>query len=136
MELNPQQLAFKEAYCNPSSETFGNVRASGISAGFDDEYAEQLTSPSRGLQWVLEIVREVEMRQLAEEGLKEAMSYDVRNGGEKIDTALAGIKLKASSFTAERLMKSKYAQRNEQTGADGKDLPTPILLNVSSDDSD
>jgi hypothetical protein len=35
----------------------------------------------------------------------------------------------------ERKKKDEFSLRNELTGRDGKDLPTPILANVSKDDS-
>jgi len=37
------------------------------------------------------------------------------------------VKLDASKFTLETLNKKFYSKRTEQTGADGKELPTPIL---------
>lgn len=37
-----------------------------------------------------------------------------------------------TKFTLESLNKKFYSKRTEQTGADGKDLPTPILGYVSS----
>lgn len=37
------------------------------------------------------------------------------------------VKLDASKFTLEALNKKFYSKRVEQTGADGKELPTPIL---------
>lgn len=46
------------------------------------------------------------------------------------------VKLDSSKFTLETLNKKFYSKRTENTGADGKELPTPILLNyVSSNDS-
>jgi hypothetical protein len=40
-----------------------------------------------------------------------------------------------TKFTLESLNKKFYSKRQEQTGADGKDLPTPILSYVQTDDS-
>lgn len=40
-----------------------------------------------------------------------------------------------SQWLAERKEKQEYSTRSEHTGADGKDLPTPILAYVSSDNS-
>jgi|14BtaG_2_1085337.scaffolds.fasta_scaffold00937_5 hypothetical protein len=42
--------------------------------------------------------------------------------------------LDASKFTLETLDKQNYSKRSELTGADGKDLPTPIM-NVQRDNS-
>lgn len=49
---------------------------------------------------------------------------------------VAGGDYGASKDWLERNEKDDFSIRSEMTGADGKDLPTPILLNVSSDDSD
>lgn len=41
-----------------------------------------------------------------------------------------------TKFTLETVGKKNYSKRVEQTGADGKDLPTPILqINVPNNDS-
>lgn len=46
------------------------------------------------------------------------------------------IRADLSKFALETLSKKYYSKRTENTGADGKELPTPILLNyVSSDNS-
>jgi len=107
MALNPQQQAFKEAYCNPSSSTFGNVTESGVAAGYARDYAEQITSPSLGNKWVLEIISDMEMLNMAENALKDAMQYDAH------DKDFAPLRLKASMFTAETLGKQKYSKRTE-----------------------
>ena len=45
------------------------------------------------------------------------------------------IRADLSKFALETLNKRHYSKRTEQTGADGKELPTPILMNyVSSND--
>jgi hypothetical protein len=45
------------------------------------------------------------------------------------------IRADLSKFALETLNKRHYSKRQEQTGADGKELPTPILMNyVSSND--
>lgn len=45
------------------------------------------------------------------------------------------IRADLSKFALETLNKRHYSKRTEQTGADGKDLPTPILAYVHSNDS-
>lgn len=114
MDLNPQQLAFKEAYCNPNSPTFGNATQSAIAAGYEESYADNLLSLRPA--WLSVLIGDVEMMQDAEKALKESLNLDIRNGGEKVDSAIAGIKLKAGMFTSERLMKQKYSQKTEVEG--------------------
>lgn len=43
--------------------------------------------------------------------------------------------VKSKEWLLERIMKDHFAQRNELTGKDGKDLPTPILNAVHTDNS-
>ena len=120
MALNPQQMAFKEAYCNPMSATFGNAYQSAIAVGYADEYAQTITT--QGYAWYSEMLGDQDLLNDAEKALKEAINYDVRNGGEKIDSGVASIKLKAATFAAEGLGKEKYSKRNELTGKGGEQL--------------
>ena len=50
--------------------------------------------------------------------------------GENEDT-----RKETTKWWLERKMKADFSTRLEQTGADGKDLPTPILSYVQTDDS-
>lgn len=46
-------------------------------------------------------------------------------------------KVETAKWYVERKVKKEFSNRQEITGADGRDLPTPILkLDVQSDDSD
>lgn len=45
------------------------------------------------------------------------------------------IRADLSKFALETLNKRHYSKRTEQTGADGKALPTPILMNYVSSDN-
>lgn len=125
MPLNPQQQAFRKAYCNPKSPTFANALQSGLAAGFSQEYSENITSLNP--QWLSEMLGDEEMLADAENALREAMNYDVKNGGKKVDVGVAGIKLKAATFTSETLGKERYSKRQEMTGADGKDLQITVV---------
>lgn len=123
--LNPQQQAFKEAYCNPNSPTFGNAKGSAKSVGYSEEYADTITG--QGNEWLSGILRDREMLEDAEKALKEAVTYPTVGDDGKRDPAFAALKLKSATFIAERLGKDRYAQRSEHTGKDGRDLPTPII---------
>ena len=125
MPLNPQQRAFKKAYCSPRSPTFGNAYQSALSVGFAEEYATVITA--KGTLWMEEIVRDMELLDKAEEALHEALDYDVKNGEEKIDPAVAGIKSKVGMFVAERLGKERYSLRNEVTGEDGEAITWRVV---------
>jgi len=57
--------------------------------------------------------------------------------GLQAEAAMEGNRREMSQWWAERRMKDVFSTRSEQTGADGKDLPTPIIsLNaIRRDDS-
>lgn len=132
--LNPQQQAFKEAYCNPNSPTFANALQSALTVGYSQEYSESITAKDN--EWMAELVGDVEMLKDAEKALKEAMSYDVKNGGKKVDVGVAGIKLKAATFTSETLGKEKYSKRSELTGKGGESLRNNSLDFLSPEAKD
>ena len=129
-EMNPQRLAFKEYYCNPESETFGNAYKSAIKAGFSDEYAQVITAPSKEVEWVAEIVRDQKMLSKAEKVLDECLEMDTDNPiiveGEivdrKRDPQLHRIKQDTAKFVAARLGKHRWAERQELTGKNGERL--------------
>jgi len=126
-EMNPQRLIFKEAYCNPESDTFGNAYKSALKAGFSDEYAKCITS--QGTEWFSEIIRDMKMANKAEEVLSEMLEMPVKqkkiDNGEEVlltDTALVKIKQDTAKFVASRLRKEKWSQRSELSGPGGSIL--------------
>lgn len=126
MALNPQQRAFKKAYCSPRSPTFGNAYKSALRVGFSEAYAECITASTN--TWFQEIIRDMELLEKAEAALHEALDYDVRNGEEAgVDPAVAGIKSKVGMFVAERLGKDRYSLRNEVTGEDGDPITWRVV---------
>ena len=126
--MNPQRTAFKELYCNPESDTFGNAQQSAIKAGFSKEYAKNIMN--QGQDWVLEIIRDTEMTSKAEKVLNEMLEMDVETitmrtkNGDVIDRNPALIKIKqdTAKFITERLKKEKWSNRTELTGKDGEQL--------------
>lgn len=125
--MNPQRLAFKEYYCNPESETFGNALKSALKAGFAQEYAESITA--QGTQWFSEIIRDQELKHKAEEVLAEMLEINAVNTIEKdgeiyvkVDSQLLRIKQDTAKFISETLNKEKYSKRSEVTGKDGESL--------------
>lgn len=125
-KLDPRQILFLKYYLDPKSETFANAYQSAIKAGFSEEYAKTIVS--RELDWVSESVRTEEMINKAEKNLKNAMDLPLE------DVNLGRMNLEASKFVASRLGKKKWSERTELTGADGKDLPTPIYGGTSTKD--
>ena len=118
MALNPQQQMFKEAYIDPASKTFGNAYRSALLAGYDEEYADTITT--RGLDWLSGLVRQKEMVDLAELALRDSLSMDEYDKDRV--PALSAIKQKSVQFVLSRLAKDTYAERQEVTGAEGAPL--------------
>jgi len=114
-KMNPQRVLFKEFYCNPESETFSNAQQSAIKAGYSEEYAKSITG--KGNEWMAEIVRDQEIISLAENNLKELLEQDEDKK----------VKADMTKFTLKGLKKEKYSERQELTGADGKDLQIEVV---------
>ncbi len=134
MGLNPQQILFKEFYLDPGSETFGNAKGSALAAGYSDDYALNITRSQN--TWVSELVRDFSRLKKAEDALDEALALDIsKQASDLIDTQVLEKKTKVAMFVAKGMAKHKYSERTEHTGADGKDLPTPIM-HVQRDNSD
>jgi len=139
-KLDPRQKLCWESYINPKSDTFGNAYQSALKAGYEETYCTQITVT----EWFLEKVRRLNMLGKAEKVLDYTLDMPVENvkqvGEEQvivIDPSLIKIKQDTAKFIAERLGKNDgYSGRSELTGADGKDLPTPLLHAISNNISD
>lgn len=121
--LNPQQMLFKEAYCNPNSPTFSNALQSGLAAGYSQEYSESIGN--QGYVWYSEMLRDLKRLQSAEKVLDEVLTKPLE------DPNMINAVTRVAIFVAEGLGKQKYSKRNEHTGPDGKELPTPIYGGIS-----
>ncbi len=141
--LDPRQKTCWDYYINPKSETFGNALQSALKAGYEESYSTQITAT----EWFIEKVRRLNMLGKAEKVLDKTLEedYDYREllvdgnpTGLKVrDSALSKIQQDTAKFITERLGKNEgYSHRSELTGADGKELPTPILNAVPRNDSD
>lgn len=144
-QLDPRQKLCWELYVNPTSETFGNGLQSAIKAGYSESHANTITTE----EWFQGKVRRVGMLSKAEKVLDEMLDMPVEvmklekdsegEYGEVVRTEPALIKIKqdTAKFIAERVGKEHYSNRTEMTGKDGEQLiPTPILENVLSNESD
>jgi len=120
--LNPQQELFLQSFLDPKSNTFSNYKQSAIKAGFSLEYADTISSQMP--KWLDESLEDSHLVKRALKNLSDFLG-DEKNGNFRLD---------ATKFTLSRLAKSKFSERVEQTGKDGKDLPQPII-NVQRHDS-
>lgn len=121
--LDPRQKLCWELYANPRSETFGNGTQSAIKAGYEPDYADQITT----VEWFKGKVRRLNMLSKAEKVLDEMLEMDdtqikeTDNGVVSFrDASLTRIKQDTAKFLAERLGKAEYSTRTEHTGKDGE----------------
>ena len=115
MELTPQQQLFLKNYLDPKSETWSNATQSAIKAGYSPDYADNIMALMP--DWLSgSIGKYKRMLDKAEIRLEASLDSD----DEKLaqDTA---------KFIAKTIGKQVYSERQELTGKDGKDLPTPII---------
>ena len=108
-------MVFLSYYMSPDSETFSNARQSALKAGYGPEYAENLTGQMP--TWLSDYIgKHQRMLTKAEERLEKSINSD----DEKIaqDTA---------KFIAKTVGKAIYSERQEMTGANGKDLIPEVV---------
>lgn len=118
--LDPRQKACWDLYVNPKSETFGNAKQSAIRAGYEPEYAAQITVS----EWFVAKVRRLNMLDKAEKVLEEMLEMDpvtvMPDGTMRKDPALAKIKQDTAKFVASSQGKSDgWSSRTEVTGDGG-----------------
>jgi len=122
--LDPRQKLFWEKYSNPKSETFGNITQSGLSVGYTEGYSDEIGQSD----WFREKLWKLNSVFSSERKMKELLELDLNNGGDKVDVGIARIQADLVKFLASTLGKEEgYSSRTEHTGANGADLPTPIL---------
>lgn len=118
-QVDPRQALFLANYLNPKSETFSNALQSALKAGYSQEYAESILT--KDLDWLAESVGNEKMVKKAEKVIDEMLDLD------SSEPQLVKIKQDTAKFVTSRLAKQKWSERTEVTGANGKDLPVPIL---------
>jgi len=131
--LDPRQRLCWELYTNPRSETFGNGTQSAIKAGYEPDYADQITT----VEWFKGKLRRLNMLGKAEKVLEETLDMPINTleweghgeGREQVvvtNPQLIKIKQDTAKFLAERLGKAEYSTRTELTGEDGGAIKATI----------
>ncbi len=137
--LDPRQDRCWELYTNPKSRTFGNAYQSAMQANYAEGSAAQITTQN----WFVEKTRRMNLLGKAEKVLEHTIEMETnlpvigmfgplidketKKPIMKEDANLLKIRQDSAKFVADRLGKKHgYTTRQEVTGADGKDLPTPI----------
>ncbi len=134
--LDPRQKLCWDLYVNPKSETFGNATQSAIKAGYEPDYADQITVSD----WFKGKVRRLNLLDKSEKVLDEVLDMPIETmftetnhyrDGEyddeaepeeyvKTDPALIRIKLDAAKFVASTQGKDDgYSTRSELSGPNG-----------------
>lgn len=122
MDLTPQQKIFLKHYLDPKSDTWSNGLQSAIKAGFSEEYAKVMMS--RDLDWVSENVNDDKLLRKANKNLDLALDGgldDKEKGGRPIQ-------MRATELTLKGLQKSKWSERQELTGKDGKEIQGNTII--------
>ncbi|MCK9461428.1 MAG: terminase small subunit [Proteobacteria bacterium] len=113
--LDPRQKMCWDLYIKPGTEYFGNGLQSAIKAGYDKEYAAQITTA----EWFLEKLRRLGMLGKAERVLDKALTYSTENDEGKVITDLLRIQTDVAKHITKTLGKDEgYSERSEveQTG--------------------
>lgn len=133
-QLDPRQSLCWSFYINPKSETFGNGTQSAIKAGYEPDYADQITT----VAWFKGKLRRLNILDKAEKALEEMLDMPVMTTewtgrGEEAEQivitnpALVKIKQDTAKFAAQTLGKDEgYSSRNEVTGKGGESLMTSL----------
>jgi hypothetical protein len=120
---DPRQSLFLQYYLNPKSETFSNAKGSALKAGYSEYYSDRILS--EGLEWLSENLRDEERVRKAEKVLDTVLDLPPVDDKGKVDNALIGNQIKASTLYLKGLAKDRYSERKEFTGKDGEKLYDP-----------
>jgi len=128
--LDPRQKLCWELYASPKSETFGNGLQSAIKAGYEPEYANQITTT----EWFKDKVRRLNLLSKAEKVLDETLEIIPIDEFGNPDSALHRVKLDAAKFIASTQGKDEgYSTRTENTGKDGGPQEHVVLSGENDD---
>ncbi len=118
-QLDPRQKLCWENYINPKSETFGNARQSALKVGYEEYYADTITSTG----WFSDKVRRLNLLSKAEKVLEDTLNYESVNPDGKVRVDLLRVQTDVAKHVTSTLGKNEgYSSRNELTGADGEPL--------------
>jgi hypothetical protein len=116
-QLDPRQKMCWDLYINPKSETFGNGTQSAIKAGYEPDYADQITT----VEWFKGKVRRLQMLDKAEKVLDKTLTYNTENEEGKVQTDLLRIQTDVAKHITKTLGKDDYSERTDITSG-GKEI--------------
>jgi len=119
--IDPRQARTIFNYTNPKSETFANLTQSAIKAGFEYNYAKNLTAHRP--DWLTQNIQDdVKLIQRAERNLKRYIELDLKLKG-KGNIDLAKLQVDVSKFVLKNLAKQKYSETEDAT-------PPSVQVNI------
>lgn len=132
--LDPRQKLFWDAYVDPESSTFNNIRQSALAAGFAETTADKIGEN----EWFKGRLRRLNMRVKGETVLDDMLDLPVNKievshkdkEGNPVqivttDSSLVKIKQDTAKFVVERLGKEDWSTRQELSGPGGGPLIDP-----------
>jgi len=123
--LDPRQKLCWDFYVNPKSETFGNGTQSAIKAGYEPDYADQITTA----EWFKGRVRRLNMLSRAERNLEEVQNLEIKDEFGRIIGEALRERNKVDLFVASTQGKNDgWSNRTEVTGADGEKLDYGVII--------
>lgn len=116
-----RQLKCLELYRNPKSETFGNLKQSAISAGFDESYSNSLMA--RDPAWLSAgMKKDVDMVLKAERSMQKILNVDI-SFNNKTAVDVARLQFEVAKFVAKTLAKQKYSEAEDNA-------PPNVQINI------
>lgn len=132
---DPREQTCWDLYVESIAQGRENAYQSAIEAGYEESSAKKITVT----RWFTERKEKLRRRDIlskAERVLEKTLEMKVETNEGKIQPDLLRIQTDVAKFYAKTQGKDDgYSERTELTQKDGKDLPTPILQNVFSNDS-
>lgn len=135
---DPREPICWEFYVKSLIGDKGNAYKAAIDAGYSEDSARNVTMRD----WFKERLRKLKRKDMlskAERNLDKVLDTSYENDEGKIQPDVMRIVVDVSKTVVTTLGKEDYSTRTENTGANGKDLPTPIInINrdaIHSDDS-
>lgn len=119
---DPRRALFLQLYYDRESPTWGNAKQSAISAGFDDDYANQITY--RKPEWWLGMVRQSDIGSLIEQHVTEVLNMPI------VTQAMGpfGPIMKTETIVEETGEVYKTGPRKGQPKTRKKKIKVPILV--------
>ena len=131
---DPREQIMWEIYISKLSKGIDNAYESATKAGYSEDHSRNITMQGWYKERKAKLKRK-DMLSKAERNLDRVLDYSTEDIDGKVLTAVASLVIDVSKTIVKTLGKEDYSERQEVTGKDGKDLPTPILGYVQNNNS-